>query len=154
MIDIAIGVAGFAGIVAAVRQRRLDHWPKDRVLLLQILFTASAASIVFGLLPPFLAEAGLRDDLVWKVSSAALTAWIVCAIGFRVRQSRVHGVPMPIPRHVSAWGAVSVVLLVYNIERAGTSWPYLFGVFGLLMNGFSVFLVLVLSPTETDESAD
>ena len=61
---------------------------------------------------------------------------------------------MPIPRHVSAWGAVSVVLLVFNITRAGTSWPYLFGVFGLLMNGFSVFLVLVLSPTETDASAD
>lgn len=154
MIDIAIGVAGFAGIVAAVRQRRLDHWSRGRVLLLQILFTASAASIVFGLLPSFLVETGLHDELVWKASSAALIAWIVCAIGFRLHQSRAHGVPMPIPRHVSAWGGVSVVLQVYNIADAGTSWPYLFGVFGLLMNGFSVFLVLVLSPAETDAEPD
>jgi len=154
VIDIAIGIAGFAGIVAAVRQRRLDHWSKEQVLLLQILFTASAAAIVFGLLPPFLVEAGLRESVVWKVSSGVLTCWIVCAIGFRMHQSRRFRVPMPIPRHVSVWGTVSVAMQIFNIVHEGASWPYLFGVFGLLLNGFSVFLVLVMSPTETPASPD
>jgi hypothetical protein len=151
VIDIAIGVAGFAGIVAAVRQRRLDHWSREQVVLLQILFTATAASIVFGLLPAFLLEAGLRERTAWQVASGALITWIVTAIGFRMRQSRSLGVRMPIPRHVTVWGVVSVGLLIYNVAGDGKSWPYLFGIMGLLMNGFSVFLILVLGSTDGDD---
>ena len=154
VIDIAIGVAGFAGIVAAVRQRQLDHWSKEQLVLLQILFTATAAAIVCGLLPSFLVEVGLRESTVWKVASGALICWIVGAVSFRIHQSKVLGVPMPIPRHVSIWGAISIVLQIYNVAGEGRSWPYLFGIMGLLMNGFSVFLILVLSPTDDADTLD
>ena len=61
---------------------------------------------------------------------------------------------MPIPRHVSIWGAISIVLQIYNVAGEGRSWPYLFGIMGLLMNGFSVFLILVLSPTDDADTLD
>lgn len=147
-IDIAIGVAGFAGIVAAVRQRHLAHWSKEQLILLQILFTATAASIVYALLPSFLTETGLSSELVWKVSSGALMVWIVGAIGFRLRQSRAHSLAMTIPRHVMILGAFAFAFQIYNIAGVGQSWPYLFGILILLINGFSVFLVLVLKPLD------
>ena len=146
VIEIALAIAGFAGIVAAVRQRRISHWPKEQFILLQILFTASAAAIVLGLLPSFLAETGLSTSEVWKVSSAALACWIVGAIYFRMRQSKAFGIAMQIPIHVRLVGIISVAFQLYNLAIAGQAWPYLFGIMTILMNGFSVFLILVLKP--------
>jgi hypothetical protein len=150
VIDIAIGVAGFAGIVAAVRQRKLSHWPIEQLLLLQILFTATAASIFFGLLPSFLTESGLDENTVWKVSSGALVCWIVGAIAFRISQSRKHRVAMPIPGHIRVLGVIAVGLQIYNMTGMGRSWPYLFGIMTILINAFSVFLILVLKPIEQE----
>lgn len=134
-----------------MRRQRLAHWPKDQQILLQIVFTATAASIVYGLLPSFLAETGISPNLVWKVSSGALIGWIVGAIGFRLRQSRTHGVAMSIPRHFRILGALAIAFQIYNIVGVGQSWPYLFGILTLLINGFSVFLVLVFKLLDSED---
>lgn len=152
VIDIALAIAGFAGIVAAVRQRRIAHWPKEQLILLQILFTASAAAIVLSLMPSFLVEAGASTVNVWKISSGALACWIAGALYFRLRQSKAIGIPMQIPVHVRALGIPSVFLQIYNIAVLGQAWPFLFGLMAILMNGFSVFLILVLNPVEEDET--
>lgn len=148
VIDIAIGVAGFAGIVAAIRQRRLSTWPAEQLILLQILFTASAAAIAFGLLPSFLVEVGIAEHLVWKTGSVAIFCWIVGAVWFRARQSRKHGVRQQIPKYILVFGSIALVLQIYNIAVLGEAWPYLFGITIILVNGFSVFLILVLAPTD------
>lgn len=154
VVAVAIGIAGFAGIVAAIRQRRLSSWPPDQLILLQILFIASAASIVAGILPAFLMETGISPNNVWKICSGALACWLIGAPIFRARQSKALGVKQQIPRHVLAWAVISIVLQFYNVAAAGTAWPYLFGVTTMLINGFSVFLILVLKPVDgKDESA-
>ena len=150
VVDIAIGIAGFAGIVAAIRQRKLSKWPPEQLILLQILFTASAAAAIAGLLPSFLMETGLSEQSVWRFSSAALLCWAVGALTFRFRQSRKYGVRQQIPKFVVAWGITSIILQLVNIAMLGVAWPYLFGVMTMLINGFSVFLILVLRPTEDD----
>jgi len=153
VVDVAIGIAGFAGIVAAIRQRRLSNWPPDQLMLLQILFIASAASIVAGILPAFLMETGIKPNYVWKMCSGVLIFWLIGAPLFRVRQSKALGVKQQIPKHVLVWAFVSIILQCYNIATTGMAWPYLFGVTTMLINGFSVFLLLVLKPTEgKDES--
>ena len=154
VIDIALAIAGFAGIVAAVRQRRIAHWPRAQLVLLQILFTASAAAIVLSLLPSFLVATGAKSALVWKISSCAMAVWIAGALYFRLRQSKAMGIPMQIPVHVRAFGIPGIFLQLYNIVVLGEAWPFLVGLFVVLMNGFSVFLILVLKPVETDEIED
>jgi hypothetical protein len=153
VVDVAIAIAGFAGIVAAIRQRRLSSWPPDQLILLQILFFASAASIVAGILPAFLTETGMKPNHVWKVCSAVLICWLIGAPLFRARQCKALGVKQQIPMHVLVWAVVSIVLQCYNIAATGTAWPYLFGVTTMLINGFSVFLLLVLKPTESTEES-
>jgi hypothetical protein len=152
-VEIAIGIAGFSGIVAAIRRRSIAGWPPGQRIMLQILFFASAAAIVFSLLPPFLFEAGIDPGLGWKISGLLLTAWIVLASGFRVAQSRAETVPMPIPRGVMVFAAVAVFLQLYNLTGEGRAWPYLVGVVALLANGFSMFLLLLLG-SQDDESGD
>jgi hypothetical protein len=61
---------------------------------------------------------------------------------------------MPVPRHIRILGVLTIGLQVYNIASEGQSWPYLFGIMTVLMNAFSVFLILVLSPVEEENPPD
>ena len=103
---------------------------------------------MYALLPSFLLEAELSISNAWKLSSGALICWVVGTVGFRIVQSRRHDVAMPIPKHVRAGGVIAIGWQIYNILGPGQSWPYLFGIMMLLMNGFSVFLILILNPVD------
>jgi hypothetical protein len=48
-IAVGVGVGGFAGIIAAIRQRNVDHWPPDQRLMLEMLLTALAVAVLFSL---------------------------------------------------------------------------------------------------------
>jgi hypothetical protein len=48
-VGVGVGVGGFAGIIAAIRQRNVDHWPPDQRLMLEMLLTALAVAVLFSL---------------------------------------------------------------------------------------------------------
>ena len=58
---------------------------------------------------------------------------------------------MSIPRHFRILGALAIAFQIYNIVGVGQSWPYLFGILTLLINGFSVFLVLVFKLLDSED---
>lgn len=149
IVDIAIGIAGFAGIIAAIQQRGLAEWPARRRVLLQILFFSSAMAIVFALLPSVLVSADIPPALVWKTGSGALLAWYIGIVPYRIAQNRKSGAARSLPR-LLLWAALAASLQIYNLTTSGTAWPYLFGIFGLVVNGFSVFLLLLLG-TDSDD---
>ena len=120
--------------------------------MLQILFFASAAAIVFSLLPIFLFETGFSESLTWKISGVFLAAWFVLASAYRIVQSRAESVPLPIPRGVVLLAAVATLLLIYNLGE-GRAWPYLVGIVALLANGFSMFLLLLLGSREEEQES-
>ena len=65
-IEVAIGIAGFGGIIAAIRQRDVNAWSARDRITLQALFGVSVVAIVFSMLPGILREAsvdisGVRD---------------------------------------------------------------------------------------------
>jgi Ca2+/H+ antiporter len=143
VVEVAIGMAGFAGIVAAIRQRDITRWPQQQRLLLQMLFAASAAAIAFALLPALLAEAELSRPTVWRFGSGALVIWFVSIGAFRFDQARRNAVPFPFRGGFAAWTGFLVLLQTLNLALS-VSWPYLIGAFGLLVNGFIFFLRLLL----------
>lgn len=144
IVDIAIGIAGFAGIIAAIQHRDLTDWSPRHRILMQILFFSSAMAIVFALLPSALASAGLPEPTIWKLGSAGLLAWYVGIVPYRIKQSRRLGVQYSLPRAFVLWVLAPAILQVYNLTTPGLLWPYLFGIFSLVVNGFSVFLLLLM----------
>ncbi|MGR8946823.1 MAG: hypothetical protein ACU84Q_02170, partial [Gammaproteobacteria bacterium] len=66
-------------------------------------------------------------------------------------QSRKLSVRLPIPRLLVVWAVLSASLQIYNLTTPGIAWPYLFGVFSLVINGFSVFLLLLFKSDWDDE---
>ena len=151
--EVAIGLAGFAGIIAAVRQRGLSSWPLRHRVLIRTLFGACAAAVTFALLPSLLVEARIPTDLVWRVGSGMLAGLFVLAAAFRIRQYRRQGGEAPLPRGLLVWvGCISILQLV-NVGLA-TTWIYLLGVYTLLINGFSVFMTLLLEDAGHGDRSD
>ncbi len=147
VVEIGIGLAGFAGIIAAVRQRDVSTWDPDQRVLLQMLFTACAAAIFFSLLPFLLGETSLDRESTWRVGSAGLSAWFLIMPYVRYRQSRRMGTHYPIARGLLVVLPVILVLQIANTFY-GVGWPYLVGILGILANGFLTFLALLFSKGE------
>ena len=147
-IEVAIGIAGFAGIAAAIRQRDVAAWEPRHRLLLQMLFGASAAAIVLGFLPALLAEASVEPPTLWRIGSATVLVWVLGIGVFRIRQARSHEVSAL--RDLAGWPTTVVSFLVTALQVLNlvlaVPWPYLVGVIGILANGFIFFLRLLLSP--------
>jgi len=151
VIEVAVGIAGFAGIIATVRQGRIARWPHEPRILLEMLLTASAFAIVFALLPAVLAEANVPESITWRTGSVLILVWQLVFAAFRTRQFRAIGVRTRPPLWLVSWVCSIVVLQAANVVL-GVSWLYLLGVFGILGNGFLFFIRLLFSDWD-DENA-
>ena len=71
--EISIGLAGFSGLVVALRK---GSGPPDEIqrYRLRILFSLSFGAMFLSLLPDTLVNFGVPDEGVWIVSSAAIFA--------------------------------------------------------------------------------
>ena len=67
-IEVAIAIAGFSGIVAAVGRRAAGSWTDSDQLNLRILLTASGATIFFAFLP-FLLIGPLDPPVAWRFAN-------------------------------------------------------------------------------------
>lgn len=103
-------MAGFAGIVAAIRSRDVSSWAHEQRILLRMLLIASAMATSFALLPAVLSEAQLPEPAIWRIGSLSLMLWQIGIAVHRARQFRAGGGAAPLPRVLYAW-VTAVVLL-------------------------------------------
>jgi len=108
-VEAAVAMAGFAGIVAAIRNREISRWPHEQRILLRMLLIASAMSVTFAMLPAVLAEARQPEPSLWRASSLALLVWQAAIAVHRQRQFRSGGTASPVPRILYLW-VTSIVL--------------------------------------------
>lgn len=96
--QIALGIAGFSGVVVAVAQRPTQSPRSDSLRILSLL-VVSLGSLMLALLPSGLALAGVRRALIWRIGSgAAVLFWLAWTSYFprRIRQ-QPQGVQFPAP---------------------------------------------------------
>jgi hypothetical protein len=148
IVEVAIGLAGFAGIIAAVRQGRVSRWPLASRLLLEMLLVGSASAIGFALLPFVLAEAQIPEPRIWWIGSVAILIWQSSLAVFRTVQFRRGGEVRRMSPVVLIWLVGIISTQVLNLFLS-TAWPYLIGVLGFLGNAFFFFWMLLF-----DDSLD
>src|SRR5512139_715244 len=77
---LALSLAGFSGLVAALRARNFKSWlPRERFLLWMLL-TSSLGVMFFALLPAALDSVGASSRITWTVSSASLGLYLLFAV--------------------------------------------------------------------------
>jgi hypothetical protein len=152
-IEIAVGIGGFAGIIAAIRQRGVNRWPPDQRLMLRMLLTASAVAVLFSLAPWLLAEGGLSQPVVWRLCSGSLLVWQSGITVYRRRQVGNLESSVSLPRVLYVLLSVNLALQAINLGLA-EAWPFLLGVVSILMYGFAFFLKLLFwGAGDGDEAA-
>ena len=149
--QVAVTLAGFAGVVVAFRNRSVHEWSKIDRLRLQILLTNSAIPFVLSMIGMLLLSTSLDVATVWRLCSLftfLLLVWM--ASGYRVIYQRFS------PKEFKASGgrrailytgslvAIGVTLLqLYNVKKLQTFWPFFAAVATLLVLGMLQFVLLV-----------
>ena len=153
-IEVAIAIAGFAGIVTRLASRsRRGIRPDDRMRF-NMLLTASAAALVMCFAPFLVRDAGLAEETMWRFGSALQGLWFCCVPLFRLRQIRTMGLSTtPIGRgQVLGVVGLAVTAAVANVFWLGQAWPYLLVVCLQLIIAFSAFAQLARGLLETSEN--
>ncbi len=151
--EVAIGLAGFSGLVAVFRSNHLGAWlPRERFMF-WLLLAAALGALFFALLPITIHHFGLADRTVWATSCSLLGSYLVGVIAASfVVSARMNRAADPTSRP-GAWyilppvGAVVALLLFLN--AAGIIFdrsvgPYHAGLLFLLASGSTLFVFLLV----------
>jgi hypothetical protein len=153
-IEVAIGIAGFSGIVGAVAGRTAGQWNAANQVRLRVLLTASGGALIFAFLP-FLLIDSFESETVWRSLSALLAVHTTGISIYRRRQSRAAGVSgsvvfSGIPAYASQ--VPVVILMSANAVWLGSAPLYVLCVLWGLVIAFVVFARLLLAAARREET--
>ena len=154
--EIAIAIAGFSGVIAAL-SIRTSQWSDLDKIRLRALLQSSFGTVLFSLLPLVLFSTTLRSPTIWVIVSSAWLVYMgVSTIPFVLRATRKSdSAPdglrrLPIALFLGIVGSV-VVVQVLNVTTLRTAWPHLAAMLGGLIAASTAFLRLIQSLV-SDES--
>jgi hypothetical protein len=155
IVEFAITLAGFAGIVVALGKRPGQWAPADRYRLLNILMLSFGAGFM-AYLPIGLAHAGLSGSSLWRVSSGGFLCFGVFTGGFTIaRTRRLRGEVRVLLNPIVLWmsivfGGVANLAQLLNVLGLGFQpqfAPYFLGlVLILLMSAIQFVRILFARP--------
>ncbi len=144
--EIGIAIAGFAGVVAALRAPggRMGAYAATRI---GILFAFSASAVLLALLPFAFEFADLASATIWALSSSAMLVilgtvqFVLFRIGRRVNPSapedRAPGTGLVRTSSIAIFAGVHVLQLA-NAAFFRQLWPFYVGL--LVITTFSLFM--------------
>jgi hypothetical protein len=156
--EIAVSLAGFAGIVGALAGEKLRPTHPEVWLPFWVMISSSLG-VVFAALFPFLPHhLGATDSVAWAASSAVVTVMTACNLAFftpRILRAQRDGVlarilAFDVPLNLSSLLIlVSQVLNTLGVGLPRSAGGFLIGLYLLLLlAGLNfVFLLYVLSRT-------
>jgi hypothetical protein len=144
--ELAVGLAGFAGIVTALQSRHHDWSPADRNRFWSILFFAMAA-LAFSLLPLLWLSSGRSP---WLPCGSLLAVFLLAQAGYSASlwARRPPGFNRAVAAFMTTGGALTGLVQVRNVLFLGSGaefTPYLAGLVWLVTgSGFSFIRLLQL----------
>ena len=130
--QVAVTLAGFAGVVVAFRDRSVHEWSSLDKFRLQILLSNSALPFVMSIFAMVLATTNLDERMIWRLCSIVafvLTAGsgqIVSRIyrTFSREEIKTSGSRRWIFISSGFLGVAATLLQLYNVIRLQTFWPF------------------------------
>ena len=158
--QIAVTLAGFAGVVVAFRSRAVHEWGKIDKFRFQILLTNSATPFALSLFAMVLSATTINSVTVWRLCSI-ITFVVLVGVGasysttfrrFAPQEFRASGGKALIMR-AGGLVAVAVTLLqLYNVIRLQSFWPFFVAIATLLLFAMLQFILLVTTSHDSESS--
>ena len=160
--QIAVALAGFSGLIAAIRTAAPEGWHPRDVWSLSWMLGASIGALLFALLPAWLALFGMDEAGVFRIASALVCVFTATFVGVMATSGRGltrRGFP---PR-VKGFPALLVFVLALAALATGATalgaWPdasaavYVGALLALLFASalvLAIFLVLLARTARRD----
>jgi hypothetical protein len=154
--QVAVTLAGFAGVVVAFRSGAVHEWDKIDKFRLQILLTNSATPFALSLFAMVLSATTVDSVTVWRLCSI-ITFVVLVGVGasygttfrrFAPQEFRASGGKALIMR-AGGLVAIAVTLLqMYNVIRLQSFWPFFVAIATLLLFAMLQFILLVAAGHE------
>jgi hypothetical protein len=98
--QLAVALAGFSGLIAAIRTTSSEGWHARDIWSLCWMFGASIGALVLGLLPLWLTLFDWPDEFTYRACSAVASLYIgtfVCVMVWTGRRLTLMGHPPRVP---------------------------------------------------------
>jgi hypothetical protein len=140
--EVAVAFAGFASLVTILGRRSAQVDPRIIELRFRGMLTNSLLVIAFSLIPLVLFRYGLREMVVWRLSSTllALAGGInFLALFLRGRPLFTEGVPISAVRRAVTFGLIGLAEVVLVLNASGVTEPIASAVY---LTGLLLFLCI------------
>ena len=148
--QVAVTLAGFAGVVVAFRSRSVHEWSKIDKFRLGILLTNSAIPFVLSIVGMLLSSTSLDLATVWRLCSIFAFVMIVSmASGYRASYRRFSSADKTSGGRIVIFYTSSIIgigvtlLQLYNVITLQTFWPFFAAIATLLVLAMLQFTFLV-----------
>lgn len=148
--QIAVALAGFSGLIAAIRTAAPEGWHPRDVWSLSWMLGASIGALLFALLPAWLGLFGMGDAQAYRIASALVCAFTAAFVGVMATSGRRltrRGFPPRVRGFPALLACVLAVATIATGAAALGAWPNaLIGVYvgALLALLFASALVLAI----------
>lgn len=147
VIEVAIALAGFSGIVAAVGRRGAGHWSPVDQLLLRLLLSAAGAALAFAFLPFLLIDV-MDPSLVWRICSGVHATFCLVMVLYRLREVSVLGVTEALgKRNLAVMFVAASTVFMVSVSNAlwfASSSLYVLAIVWHVVTAFWTFVALLL----------
>jgi hypothetical protein len=154
--QVAVTLAGFAGIVVVFRPQSIHEWsPLDRFRL-HLLLANSALPLISSLFGILLLTIDPAPVAIWRwCSGFALVIQVpfiisTSAKGRRIPRAQQETVNRTLYYSIALLGTASLVLHVINVVAWNRFWPFFFGIFVSLGAAVVQFVRFVILPPHTE----
>ena len=155
--QVAVTLAGFAGIVVVFRPDSVHRWSALDKFRLQLLLTNSALPLAYSLLGLLLLTLGPPPAAIWRwcsgISFAAQLVVIACTGNptRRISRAELQSTNKLIFYGIAVLGTGALVLQVINFTVWNRSWPFFALIFMHLIAALSQFVRMVVLPPHSSE---
>jgi hypothetical protein len=149
--QVAVTLAGFAGVVVAFRNRSVHEWSKIDKFRLQILLTNSAIPFVLSIVGMVLSSTSLDVATIWRLCSVFTfvmlvvmgSSYGVALRSFSPKEFKASGGRTAIFYTGGVAGIAVTLLQLYNVITLQTFWPFFTAIACLLVLAMLQFILLV-----------
>lgn len=155
--QVAVTLAGFAGVVVAFRSGSVHEWSRVDKFRLRILLINSAIPLALSLLAMLLSSTALDQERVWQVCSV-LAFVMVVIVGQQIsgglrslssEEFRRGGGSRGVFYSSSVIGIAVTLLQLYNVISLKKFWPFFAAIATLLILAMLQFVRLVVAGHES-----
>jgi hypothetical protein len=150
--QVAVTLAGFAGIVVVFLPQSVHQWSRVDRFRLRLLLSNSIFPLAYSLFGMLLLTIKPTPDSIWQWCSAFAAVFQVPFVIANFRTPRrfspdeFKGMPKILFYPLFAIGSATLLLQFYNIAVLNRFWPFFAGIFVHLMAAMLQFVRIVLPP--------